>query len=99
VERKTALVAAGISTVVSAALVVRVVAIEKPAVTVVLIPAIVGAIIAVWRPEHRGGLAIAASLTALTAVVSLIGGEGLLYMPSVALWLWCLTPARATRGT
>jgi hypothetical protein len=97
VKRKTVLIAAGISVVVSGALVVRVIAIEKLAVMVILLPAIVGAILALWRPEDGGILAAAVSLTALTAVVSLIGGVGLLYVPSMILWVWCVVPTRAQR--
>jgi hypothetical protein len=98
-RRKTALVAADISVIVSAALVVRVIAIDKPGVVLILAPAIVGSLLALWRPEHRGFLSVAAALIALTAGVSLIGGVGLLYVPSIVLLIWSAIPKSARQGT
>jgi hypothetical protein len=98
-RRKTALVAAAISIAASTALVVPVIAIDKAIVTLILAPAIVGSVPAMWRPEHRGVLALAVVLIALTAVVSLIGGVGLLYLPSIVLLIWCIVPTSAPRGT
>ncbi len=40
------------------------------------------------RREGREGLGASALLTALTAMVTLIGGEGLLYVPSIVLFIW-----------
>ncbi|HEX9123525.1 MAG TPA: hypothetical protein VF984_09230 [Actinomycetota bacterium] len=79
--------AAVLSLVVTAALVVRVVAIDKPAVVVILLPALAGGLLAMWRPG-RAALGASALLTALTAMVTLIGGEGLLYVPSIVLFIW-----------
>ena len=98
-RRKTALVAADISVIVSAALVVRVIAIDKPGVVLILAPAIVGSLLALWRPEHRGFLSAAAALIALTAGVSLIGGVGLLYVQSIVLLIWSAIPKSARQGT
>jgi hypothetical protein len=98
-RRKTALVAAGISVTVSAALVVRVIAINKPGVVLILAPAIVGSLLALWHPDHRGFLYVAAALNALTAGVSLIGGVGLLYVPSIVLLIWSAIPKSAPQAT
>jgi uncharacterized membrane protein YfcA len=76
--------AVALSLVVTAGLAVRVIAIGKPAVLVILVPAFLGALLAVWR-RRRLDLTLAAVLIALTAIVSLIGGEGLLYVPSIVL--------------
>ena len=62
-------------------------------------PAIVGSLLALWRPEHRGFLSVAAALIALTAGVSLIGGVGLLYVPSIVLLIWSAIPKSAPQGT
>jgi hypothetical protein len=60
---------------VTGGLTARIVAINKPAVIVILIPALAGAFIAIRR-HGRIALGISALLTALTAMISLIGGEG-----------------------
>jgi hypothetical protein len=71
--------------VVTAVLVVRIVAIDKPGVMILLIPPTAGAIVALWKPWHRWATVMACILT---AVITLIGGVGLLYVPSIALYLW-----------
>lgn len=80
--------AAVLSLVVTAALVVRIVAIDKPEVMILLVPPFAGAIVALWKPCHRWAIVMACVLTTLTAVITLIGGVGLLYVPSIALYLW-----------
>ena len=80
--------AAVLSLVVTAALVVRIVAIDKPGVMILLIPPTAGAIVALWKPWHRWATVMECVLTAVTAVITLIGGVGLLYVPSIALYLW-----------
>ena len=76
-----------LSLAVTGGAVVRVIAINKPAVVVILIPALAGAVLAIWR---RGAIVVGVSalLTALTATVLLIGGVGLLYVPSIVLLIW-----------
>jgi hypothetical protein len=76
-----------LSLVVTGGAVVRLIAIGKPAVMVILVRALAGALLAVWR---RGAIAVgfSAVLTACTATVLLIGGVGLLYVPSIALFIW-----------
>jgi hypothetical protein len=71
----------------TAVLVVRILAIGKPGVFIILLPALVGALLALWR-KGRVALVVAAVLTALTAVVILIGGVGLLYLPSTLMFAW-----------
>ena len=93
------IVAAALSLAVTAALVVRVLVIDKPAVLIILIPPLAGALLALWRPGRRGLIVVACALTAFTAVISLIGGVGLLYVPSIALYLWGLVRASATVHT
>jgi hypothetical protein len=73
-----------LSLVVTAGLAIRVTGIGKPAVLVILVPALLGALLAVRR-RGRLDLTLAAVLIAVTAIVSLIGGEGLLYVPSIVL--------------
>jgi hypothetical protein len=82
------IVAAALSLVVTAALVVRVLVIDKPAVMIILIPPIAGALLVLWKPGRGWAIAIGCILTAVTAVISLVGGVGLLYVPSIALYLW-----------
>ena len=80
-------VAAVLSLSLTALLVARIIAIGKPGVFAILIPALTGALIAIWR---RGRVVLIASalLTAATASVLLIGGIGLLYVPSIVLFIW-----------
>jgi hypothetical protein len=87
VRKRAVLIAALWSLALTGILVVRVIAIDKPAVLVILLPAFVGALLALWK-RGRAVLIASASLTALTAVVSLIGGVGLLYLPSIGLFIW-----------
>jgi hypothetical protein len=79
-----------LSLLVTGGLTARIVAINKPAVIVILIPALAGAFIAIRR-RGRIAVGISALLTALTAMTSLIGGEGLLYVPSIVLFIWGAT--------
>jgi hypothetical protein len=68
-------------------LIVRVIAIDNAGAVVVLVPAFAGGLLAIWRPG-RAVLFASALLTSLTAVVSLIGGVGFLYVPSIVLFVW-----------
>ncbi|HEX7463946.1 MAG TPA: hypothetical protein VF382_03510 [Actinomycetota bacterium] len=76
--------AAAISLAVTAVLAVRIVAIHKAAVLVMLLPALAGAVLAL-RTRARPALLAAALVTAVTAVPLLIGGTGLLYIPSILM--------------
>jgi len=87
VRNRVPRVAAILSLALTAALTVRIIAIGKPAVFVILLPALIGALLAIWR-RGRAVLIASAFLTALTAVVSLIGGVGLLFVPSIAMFVW-----------
>jgi hypothetical protein len=80
-------VAATISLVLTGVLVVRIVAIGKPGVVVLLVPALLGALLAL-RKSGRAALAVSALLTAASATVLLIGGIGLLYLPPVVMFVW-----------
>jgi hypothetical protein len=85
--------------VVTAALVVRILVIDKPEVMIILISPIAGALVALWKPWRRWVIAMACVLTAATAVITLIGGVGLLYVPSIALYLWGFVRPSATVHT
>lgn len=84
---RLARVAAMLSLGLTAVLVVRIIAIGKPGVFIILFPALAGALLALWK-RGRATLVVSAVLTALTAVVILIGGVGLLYLPSVVMFAW-----------
>ena len=86
-RNRLAVVGAGWSLALTVALVVRILAIEKPAVFVILVPALAGGVLALWR-RGRAVLLSCAFLTGLTALVSLIGGVGLLYVPSIVMFIW-----------
>lgn len=93
---RRAIVAAGLSFAVSVALLIRVVSIDKPEVIALLAPPVIGALVAMRRPTERRALALALALTVPTAVLSLIGGVGLLYVPTIALFAWAaVRPASA----
>jgi len=79
--------AAVLSLALSAVLVVRIIAIGKPRVFVILLPALAGALLAIWR-RGRAVLIASALLNAATASVLLIGGIGLLYVPSIVMFVW-----------
>lgn len=80
-------------------LVVRIIAIDKPGVFVILFPALTGALLAIWK-HGRAVLIASALLTSLTAMVSLIGGVGLLYLPSIVLFIWgAVSSERQDKGT
>jgi hypothetical protein len=87
VRNRVALTAVTLSLALTGLLVVRIVAIDKPGVVVILLPALAGALLAVC---HGGRVVLIASalLTALTAAFGLIGGWGLLYLPSIVLFVW-----------
>jgi O-antigen ligase len=84
---RLARVAAMLSLGLTAVLVVRIIAIGKPGVFIILFPALAGALLALWR-RGRATLVVSAVLTALTAVVLLIGGVGLLYLPPIVMFAW-----------
>lgn len=80
-------VGAVLSLVVTGVLLVRIVAIHKAGVVIILLPSLAGALLALGR-AGRAALIVSALLTAITAVVTLIGGVGLLYLPSIVLFVW-----------
>jgi hypothetical protein len=86
-RNRVALVAAVLSLGLTGVLIVRIIAIDKPGVFVILFPALTGALLAIWR-RGRTVLIASALLTVLTAVVSLVGGVGLLYVPSIVMFIW-----------
>ena len=96
-RNRVALVGAALSLALTGVLSVRIIAIDKPGVFAILFPALTGALLAIWR-RGRAVLIASAFLTALTAVVSLIGGVGLLYVPSVVMFIWGGVSSRKQDG-
>jgi hypothetical protein len=86
-RNRVAGVAAVLSLALTGVLVARIIAIDKPGVFVILVPALAGALLALWK-RGRAVLLASAMLTSLTAVVSLIGGVGLLYLPTIVMFTW-----------
>jgi hypothetical protein len=86
-RNRVAGVAAVLSLALTGVLVARIIAIDKPGVFVILVPALAGALLALWK-SGRAELLASAMLTSLTAVVSLIGGVGLLYLPTIVMFTW-----------
>lgn len=86
-RNRVVVVAASLSLALTAVLVVRIIAIEKPGVFIILVPALAGALLAFWR-SGRAVLVTSALLTSVTAAVSLIGGVGFLYLPMIVMFLW-----------
>jgi hypothetical protein len=84
-----------LSLLLSAVLAIRVLAIDKPGVLLILLPAVVGAGLALWRSDNREVVGLACGLTLVTALLSLIGGIGLLYVPTIALFIGGLVGAAA----
>jgi hypothetical protein len=87
VRNRPVIVAAALSFVVTAALVVRVLVIDNPAVMIILIPPIAGALLVCWKPGRGWAITIGCVLTAFTPVISFFGGVGLLYVPS-SRFIW-----------
>ena len=79
------LIGAVVSLTLTAILTLRLVAIENAGAFVFLAPALVGSLLALVS-KNRWLLALASLLTAVTGIVLLIGGIGLLYFPSIALF-------------
>jgi hypothetical protein len=76
-----------IALVLSVALVVRVVAIDNLEALVIVAPALIGAVMCIAWPLRRFVLGAAVVLIGITATLSLIGGIGFLYIPSIFLIL------------
>jgi hypothetical protein len=87
VARKVALIGAGLSLTVSVGLLLRLLLIDNALAFVILVPAVAGASLASSTTRPSAWFA-AAALTSVTALVSLFGFVGLLYVPSIAMYLW-----------
>lgn len=85
---RQARIASLLALAISAALVIRVIAIDNPEALVILAPAVAGGTLGLARPRSRVALLIAAALVFATAGVSLIGYVGFLYLPSFVLLVW-----------
>jgi hypothetical protein len=79
----------------------RILLIGKPGVLVILAPALAGAVLALWQSRSRGAIGLACGLTFATALVSLIGGVGLLYLPTMVLFVLALVtdPSPTSQAT
>jgi hypothetical protein len=83
-RNRLALIGSIVSLSLTTILAVRLIMIGNAPALVILAPALLGAILGL-RLTNRLVLVVAAVLTALTAAVILIGGIGLLYIPSIVL--------------
>jgi hypothetical protein len=84
-DRRIARVGAWIALVVSIALVLRVIAIDNAEAIVIVAPAFAGGLLVLAWPQMLAVLLTALVLTGITATLSLIGGIGLFYVPSMIL--------------
>ncbi|MEX0651235.1 MAG: hypothetical protein WD186_04330 [Actinomycetota bacterium] len=66
-------------------LIARLVAIDNLEAFVIVCPALAGGVLALIRPASRSALVLATVLIASAAGISLIGGVGSLFLPSIAL--------------
>jgi len=76
-----------IAVVVSLVLVARVLQIGNPEAVIILAPALIGGVAVVAWPWRRSTLVVGLVLIGATAVYSLIGWIGFLYLPSLVLIL------------
>jgi hypothetical protein len=95
-RNRLARLAATLSLVLTGVLVIRIIAIGKPAVFVILLPALAGAVLAA-RASGRAALVASAALTAATASVLLIGGVGYAYLFCAALFVCATVSSREGR--
>ncbi len=86
-RERSAWVGAVMALGVSGILLVRILAIGKPGVVVILMPAIAGGALALRRSSSRIAAGVAAGLVSATAAVLLIGWVGVAYVPSIALFV------------
>src|SRR5215217_8261602 len=84
-ETKPGQIGAWIALALTIALVVRVIAIGNPEALVIIAPALLGAVLALAWARMRVALLTAFVLIGITATLSLIGGVGLLFVPSMIL--------------
>ena len=78
-------IAGWIAVGVSLVLVARVLQIDNPEAIIIIAPALIGGVAVVAWPRRRSTLLVALVLIGATAVYSLIGWIGFLYLPSLVL--------------
>jgi hypothetical protein len=78
-------IAGWIAVGVSLVLVARVLLIDNPEAIIIVAPALIGGVAVVAWPWRRSTLVVALVLIGATAVYSLIGWIGFLYLPSLVL--------------
>jgi hypothetical protein len=78
-------IAGWIAVGVSLVLVARVLLIDNPEAIIIVAPALIGGVAVVAWPSRRSTLLVALVLIGATAVYSLIGWIGFLYLPSLVL--------------
>jgi hypothetical protein len=92
-------IAGWIAVGVSLVLVARVLLINNPEAIIIVAPAIIGGVAVVAWPSKRSTLVVALVLIGATAIYSLIGWIGLLYLPSLILILRGVArPRRVSAG-
>jgi hypothetical protein len=78
-------IAGWIAVGVSLVLVARVLMIDNPGAIIIVVPALIGGVAVVAWPWRRSTLVVALFLIGATAIYSLIGWIGFLYLPSLVL--------------
>jgi hypothetical protein len=92
-------IAGWIAVGVSLVLVAGVLLINNPEAIIIVAPAIIGGVAVVAWPSKRSTLVVALVLIGATAIYSLIGWIGLLYLPSLILILRGVArPRRVSAG-
>ena len=92
-------IAGWIAVGVSLVLVARVLLIDNPKAIIIVAPALIGGVAVVAWPSKRSTLVVALVLIGATAIYSLIGWIGLLYLPSLILILrGVVRPRRVSAG-
>jgi hypothetical protein len=97
-RRSPARIAGAIAVVITILLLARVVSMGDVAVVFILLPALVGGLLAFLYPDRRPFLLASAVLMVVTAAITLIRAVGLLYVPSILLVLVCALQEPARPG-
>ena len=91
-------IAGWIAVGVSVVLVARVLLIDNPEAIIIVVPALIGGVAVLAWPSKRSALVVALVLIGATAIYSLIGWIGLLYLPSLILILRGVVTWRVSVG-
>ena len=84
---RLARIGGGTALILCGLVVVRLAAIHNLGAVVFFVPAAIGGFLALLRPGNRGALCVSAILMFANGFVLMVGGEGILLIPSVVLVL------------